>query len=231
MWREVKLTAEAKPVVVSMGGLAASGGYWIATAADTIAADPLTLTGSIGVFYTLFDVGGLFENKIGVTFDVLRTGPHADVLYGLRPLSETEQLLLQRSADETYQTFLDRVARSRRLDVARVDSIAQGRVWTGADAREVGLVDVLGDLDTAIVIAAKQAGLGDGPYRTRLLPRPKTFVQQLGDAMSARVEAAWLRLRTTEAERAFLEQARTLRRLLSDHGTVQARLPVTITVE
>lgn len=231
MWREIRLTADEKPVVVSMGGVAASGGYWIATAADTIVADPLTITGSIGVFYTLFDVGGLFENKLGVTFDVLKTSPYADALSGLRPLTEPERALLQHSADRTYATFLERVSRSRGLDVAAVDSVAQGRVWTGRQAHALGLVDVLGDLRTAVALAAERAGLGDGPYRTRVLPRPRTTLEQLADAMNARAAGAWLRLNTTPAERAFLDQARTLRRLLADHGTVQARMPFTVRVE
>lgn len=231
MWREIRLTADEKPVVVSMGGLAASGGYWIATAADLIVAEPLTLTGSIGVYYTLFDVSGLFENKLGVTFDVIRTSPYADLLSGLRPLTEPERALLQRSADETYQTFLQKVAKSRGLDVARVDSIGQGRVWSGLQAQQLGLVDELGGLDRAIEIAAERAGLGEGPYRTRILPHPKSFVEQLTDAMSARVADAWLSFRTTAAERALLDQARTLHHLLSDHGTVQARLPFTVRVQ
>lgn len=231
MWREIQLTADVKPVVVSMGALAASGGYWIATAADTIVADPLTLTGSIGVFYTLFDVGGLFENKLGITFDVLRTSPYADLLSGLRPLSDPERDLLQRAATETYETFLSKVSESRGLTVAQVDSLAQGRIWTGLQAHRLGLVDVLGDLDTAIALAAERAGLGEGPHRTRILPRPKTFVERLSETLSTRAGMAWMHLRTTPAERALLDQARTLHRLLDDHATIQARLPVTIRVQ
>lgn len=229
MRREIERTRATKPVVVSMGDYAASGGYWIAAPADTIVAQPLTLTGSIGVFSLFFDAGGLFEDKIGITFDAVRTSPYADMFSGVRPLSPAEEALLQASIDETYQDFLSLVAKHRGLPIAQVDSLGQGRVWSGVQARQIGLVDVLGGLDTAIALAAERAGL-EGRPRLRLLPRPKTFLEQITDQMSSSAHAAWLALRTSEAERALLAQARQLRELAQLQATAQARLPSLFTI-
>jgi len=231
MWREIARTAAEKPVIASMGGMAASGGYWIAIAADTIVADPLTLTGSIGVFSLLFDFGGLFENKLGVTHDAVRTSPYADLFSGVRALSNQERRLLQTWTDETYQSFLEKIAESRGLDVETVDAVARGRIWMGVTAKEIGLVDELGDLDRALAIAADRAGMGEGPYRTRILPRPKTFLEQLSTGLSVRAVDVWTRLRFSPAERLLLNQARTLQQITGEHGTVQARLPVDISIQ
>ncbi len=231
MWREVQLTAAEKPVIVSMGDVAASGGYYIATAADSIVADPQTITGSIGVFGVFFDAGGLFENKLGITFDAVRTSPYADIFSGVRPLSEAERRLLESNVDQTYDHFLQRVAEGRNMSVEDVNAIAQGRVWSGQDALDVGLVDTLGTLEDAVRIAARQAGMGAGPYRIRSLPRMKTFFEQFNDALYTQASHAWMQMTTSPAERMLLDQRRTLQNLARMHGTVQARLPVDITVE
>lgn len=232
MWREIALTQEVKPVIVSMGGVAASGGYWIATAADTIVAEPLTITGSIGVFALFFDISGFFENKLGITFDAVTTSPYADLFSGVRSLTPREQDLLENYTDLTYEAFLEKVALSRGLDVAMVDSIGQGRVWTGLQAKELGLVDVLGDLETAIRIAAEKAGMApDRLYRVRTLPRPKTFAQQLAEGLNARATRAWLNLGASPAERTLLQHASLLQSLSRAHGTVQARLPMDLRIE
>ncbi len=230
MWHQIKQTAEAKPVVVSMGDVAASGGYWIATAGETIVADAATITGSIGVFGLLFDVGDFLSGKLGITTDGVRTGPYADMFSGLRPLSDDERALLQRSIDATYRRFLEKVAASRGLDVAQVDSVGQGRIWTGEQALEIGLVDALGDLDDAIALAAERAGLEAGTYRTRLLPRPRTFLDQLNEAFGVRLAQTWQRLHATPAERALLRQVRLLEELIEMQGAVQARLPMEISI-
>ena len=231
MWREIALTAEEKPVIASMGDVAASGGYWIATAADTIVADPLTLTGSIGVFSLVFDLGGLFENKLGITYDAVRTSPYADLFSGVRPLSMQEQRLLQTMTDNTYQTFLEKISHSRGLDIDAIASIGQGRIWIGETAQEIGLVDELGDLNRALAIAAERVGMGEGPYRTRILPRPKTFVEQITTGLSVRAAETWSRLGMSPTERLLLDQARTLHLLTLEHGTVQARLPVNLSIQ
>lgn len=231
IWRAIRLTADVKPVVISMGNLAASGGYWIATAGETIVADPLTLTGSIGVFAMLFDVSGLFETKLGITFDGIQTAPYADIFSGIRELEDHERALLEGWVDDTYEDFLNRVAESRGLDVADVDSIAQGRIWSGVQAAEIGLVDTLGTLKDAIQLAADQAELGEGPYRIRVLPRPKTFIEQLQESMNAQAARAWTAITRSPAERAVLEQAKTLRAAAASSGEVMARMPFEIRIE
>jgi protease IV len=230
MWREIALTAAEKPLIVSMGDYAASGGYWISTPADTIVTAPLTLTGSIGVFSVFFDASGLFTNHLGITHDFVRTSPYADMLSALRPLSANEQSLLQRSTDQVYAAFLDNVARGRRQNVAQVDSVAQGRVWTGSQAVDLGLADVLGGLDTAVEIAAAKAGLEPGTYQTRILPRPKTFIEQVSESLNARANALWTRFTSSPLEQAFLKQADLIRHLAEIQGTVQARLPFDLQV-
>lgn len=231
MRRAIERTAAVKPVVVSMGGLAASGGYWIATAGDPLIADPLTITGSIGVVSVLFDASGFFDDKLGVTFDQVSTSPYADLFSALQPLSEGERQLLERSTEQTYQAFLEKVAASQNLSTAQVDSLGQGRVWSGMQALEVGLVDSLGTLEDAVAVAAQRAGLGEGPYRTRTLPRPRTVLEELTRSMSTQARTAWTRWATTPAERTLLHQRRFLGLLAREHGTVQALLPYDLRIE
>ncbi len=231
MWRAIHLASEQKPVVVSMGDYAASGGYWIATAANgPIVAEPLTLTGSIGVFSVLFDISGFFNNKLGITFDGVQTSPYADMFSGVETLSDAERTLLQQTTDGTYAKFLRKVADSRNLTTAEVDAIAQGRVWTGKQAQQIGLVDELGGLEEALALAADQAGLEEGSYRVRSLPQPKTFFEQLDDALSTQARSVWMRWTTSPVERELLRYARVLEDLATMHGTVQARLPIELRV-
>lgn len=230
MWRAVHRAAQEKPVIVSMGGTAASGGYLMATAADSIVADPLTITGSIGVFGVYFDASGLFENKLGITFDGVQTSPYADMFTGVTAFSDAERALLERTVDETYQTFLQKVADGRNMPLDEVRAVAEGRVWTGSAAQAIGLVDALGGLETAIEMAAERAGLAEGTYRTRTLPRPKTFFERLNNALTAQAATAWQSLTLSPFERQLLEQQRALRDLIRDHGTVQARMPYTLQI-
>lgn len=230
MWREIQLTSDEKPVIVSMGDLAASGGYWIATAGDYIVADALTLTGSIGVFSLFFDISDFLDNKLGITLDGVRTSPYADMFSGTRPLSDAERAALQRSTDDTYQRFLEKVAASRGLEVAQVDSVGQGRVWMGQQALEIGLVDQLGDLDDAIALAADRADLEPGTYRTRLMPEPRTFMDELNEAFGVRMAKIWQGVTASPAERALARQVRLLEHLIDTQGTTQARLPLEITI-
>ncbi len=230
MWREITLAAEEKPVIISMGNVAASGGFWIATAGDMIVADPLTITGSIGVFSLVLDTSGLFENKIGVNFDVVRTGPFADMYSGTRGLSPEEVRLIEQATDETYKNFLQLVAESRGMTPEQVDELARGRVWTGLDAKEVGLVDRLGDLQDAIDIAAEQASLDEGTYRIRALPRPKTVLEQLEETLATRAEQAWMRLTLSPEELIYMREKERLGSLLDMHGKVQAWWPYRLVV-
>lgn len=230
MWRAIQRTAAVKPVIVSMGGVAASGGYWMATAADSIVADPLTITGSIGVLGVFFDASGLFENKLGVTFDGVQTSPYADMFSGITDFSEEEQALLERFIDGTYQAFLEKVAAGRNMSVDEVQEIAQGRVWSGSAAHEIGLVDVLGGLETAVGIAAERAGLADGTYRIRTLPRPRTFLERFNESLYAQASAAWQTLTMPAFEQRLVDQQRVLRDLVRANGSAQARLPYAVDI-
>jgi protease IV len=175
--REVILTRKAKPVVVSMGSLAASGGYWISTYSDRIFAEPTTITGSIGVFGLLPNVQKL-ANDNGVSWDTVKTGKFADGQTITRPKTQEEIKIVQRLVGEIYDQFLAKVAESRKLDQKKVAEIAQGRVWSGAEAKKLGLVDELGGLGAAIADASKRAKLGDD-WMVEEYPRPTTFEERL----------------------------------------------------
>ncbi len=165
--RQVSLLQKEKPVVVSMGDYAASGGYYIAAPADIICADHATITGSIGVFGLSFDIGEALEEHLGVTHSTVKTNAYADMGNMMRPISRYEQKRLQSSVDRTYDRFVAVVAEGRNLSRAYVDSIAQGRVWSGADAVDIGLADTYGGLSEAVLLAAEAAGLGDYTITTR----------------------------------------------------------------
>jgi protease-4 len=158
IWREMVLLKESKPVVVSMGDYAASGGYYISAPADYIYADRLTLTGSIGVFGTIFNVSDFLSNKLGVTFDSVSTSPNAGGFSITEPLSERNREVIMEGVDKVYKTFTSHVAEGRNLDINDVYSIAEGRVWSGSDAVNIGLVDANGGLFDAV---AKAADLAD----------------------------------------------------------------------
>ena len=175
--RELMLLKQKKPVVVSMGDYAASGGYYISCVADSIFALPNTITGSIGVFGMMFSIDKLMKNKLGITFDEVKNAPYADLPTMSRPLSPAEALRMQNSVDTIYELFKNHVVAARRLTKAEVDSIAQGRVWTGSDALNVHLVDRLGGLTTAIASAAQLSHLKD--YKVITFPEPEDKLKML----------------------------------------------------
>jgi protease-4 len=177
IWRELSLAKQEKPVVVSFGDVAASGGYYIACAADSIFASPVTITGSIGVFGIIPNMQAFFKNKLGVTFDGVKTGPYADAGAMYRPLSETEKKFVQRSIDDIYSGFKQRVAEGRRKTPEYIDSIGQGRVWSGSKAIEIGLIDKYGGLQDAVECAARMAKLTD--YRLKEYPELKNVFDRL----------------------------------------------------
>jgi protease IV len=170
MWREIKLTAAKKPVIASMSDVAASGGYYMAMACDTIVAQPTTITGSIGIFAMLFNVQDFMNNKLGITFDQVKTNPHADWPTLTREMTEFEKAKIQRSVNDGYATFTSKAAQGRDMSVEKLRSLASGRVWSGVEAKSNGLVDILGGLDEAIRIAAKAANLKEDDYRVRFYP-------------------------------------------------------------
>ena len=178
IWDAVRRLAKKKTVVVSMGGAAASGGYYIASAAPTIFADPTTITGSIGIFAMIPDAHSLLDNKIGLKFETVKTNASGDFLTTLsRPLTSGESAVIQAYVDRGYDLFLDRVAKGRKKTRDEVHEIAQGRVWTGAEAHKIGLVDKLGGLDNAIAFAAKKAGVKANAVET--YPAPKAWYEDL----------------------------------------------------
>ncbi len=223
MWHAVREARAHVPVVVSMGGVAASGGYYLAAAADTILADPNTITGSIGVISVLFDATELLNDKLGVTFDAVQTGPAADLGALGQPLGPQERAILERTTEEVYATFVDRVASGRGLSPDSVRALAGGRVYTGARALQLGLVDGLADLDGALAVAAEMAGLDD--YGLRVLPEEKGFFELLTDGAFVQAALGTVQARReTLHEQAFRRQVALLREAAALHATPQARL-------
>ncbi|MCU0319200.1 MAG: signal peptide peptidase SppA [Flavobacteriales bacterium] len=226
IWREVDLAKQVKPVVVSMGNVAASGGYYISAPATRIFAEPTTITGSIGVFGMIPNMQGFFNNKLGITFDGEKTHPYADMLTVSRALTDEELRIIQGYIDDFYDNFKERVAQGRNMTVAQVDSVGQGRVWTGTDAQQLGLVDELGGLEDAIAHAAELAGMSD--YRTLELPEQKEFYEQLLEDLNAQA--------STWAARQWLgEDAELLRRFeqvkqAKGRSGILARMPFDLEV-
>jgi protease-4 len=187
MWREVAITARTKPVIVSMGEVAASGGYYISAPATRIYANPLTITGSIGVFYGKADVSGLLS-KIGVNVEVYKTAPRADAESIFRPFTDDEKTELERKVGQFYDMFITRVAEGRRMTKAEVDKVAQGRVWTGDQAKQRGLVDELGGLRQALREARRRGNLPDDCPIVELPKVPKTILGQILGIEGLKVE-------------------------------------------
>lgn len=179
MWREIQLTAKKKPVIASMSDVAASGGYYMAMGCDKIIAQPNTITGSIGIFGLIFNVKDFMNNKLGVTFDAVKTSEHADWPTATRDMTEFEKSMIQKSVNEGYEKFTAKAAAGRKMPVEKLRSLAQGRVWSGIEAKANGLVDELGGVDDAIKIAAKAAKLKDGDYRVRYYPEKKKPFEEL----------------------------------------------------
>jgi len=190
MLREAMLAAEEKPLIVSMGDVAASGGYYVACYADKIIASPGTITGSIGVFGMIPNMQELFNDKLGITFDNVKTNELADLGSLSRPLTRVERNIIQQEIERVYDTFINHVAEGRGLPVAAVDSIAQGRVWSGVDAKRIGLIDDFGGLNYSIEQAAEMAGLEE--YRVVEYPTQKDLLEQIREGFGG-VETRWLR--------------------------------------
>lgn len=225
IWRELTLARKAKPVIVSMGNYAASGGYYISCMADSIFAEPTTLTGSIGVFAVLPNMQGFFNNKLGITFDNVKTAEYADLGGANRPLTEKEKAIIQRSVDSIYVTFKDRVVEGRKLTSAIVDSISQGRVWTGMAAKKLGLVDRIGGIQDAIACAAKMANLPE----TNIVayPKPKDPLEVLLKNLGAEVRMNMVKEELGEQYRMY----QVLKNIKRMTGSVQARMPGEFVIE
>lgn len=223
--REVQLTREQKPTIVSMGDYAASGGYWIATGADRIFAEPTTITGSIGIFGLLLNVQEL-ANDNGITWDVVKTGRFADAQTIARPKTQQELAIAQRMVNESYELFLDRVATSRNLPKQKVAEIAQGRVWSGQDAKQLGLVDEIGGIEEAIQYAAGQAKLGND-WEIKEYPQIRSFEEAIVEKLTSKATAEDSQMSdplTAEFQKFKADLAILLR--LNDPKGIYARLPL-----
>ncbi len=178
MWREVVLATQEKPVIASMSDYAASGGYYLAMACDTIVAQPTTITGSIGVFSVLFDLSQFMGNKLGITSEEVKTGKIGELITVTRSLTEVEKDIWQKQTNEIYEIFTAKAASGRHMSQEDIKKIASGRVWTGSQAKDNGLVDVLGGLDDAIKLAAQKGGVA-ADYKLRYYPKQKNFLEKL----------------------------------------------------
>lgn len=224
IWREVILTKKVKPVIVSMGDLAASGGYYISAAADSIFAEPTTITGSIGVFGVIPNFQNLMNNKIGVHYDGVKTGKFADLMTSFdRPLTAEERDIIQREVDKVYGTFTKVVADGRKLSIADVDSIGQGRVWTGAQGLNNKLVDRLGNLDAAIQAAAKKANLSK--YKVSQYPEKEDPFTSILNNSKEKVQVWVAKEQMGEYYRYF----DVMKKATAQTG-VQARLPYSVEI-
>jgi protease IV len=224
MWREVSLASKEKPVIASMADVAASGGYYLAMACDTIVAQPHTITGSIGVFTTLFDASGFLNNKLGITFDEVSTGDYGQLISFTRPLTALERNVWQRRTEDIYETFTRKAAEGRNMPVEDLKKVASGRVWSGTQGQERKLVDVLGGYNDAIELAANAAALDE--YTVKLYPRKKPFIEQLMSQLSENARSNALK-KELGVNYMYYEQWLKIKQL---HGA-QARMPFELHIQ
>jgi protease-4 len=219
IWREMAEAKKVKPVIVSMGEVAASGGYYISAPADTIVAQPNTITGSIGIFGMMFNAQELLNEKLGITTDVVATGELSDFMNPTRPMTDVERSIIQNTVEDGYETFISRVAEGRGISPEAVKEIASGRVWTGNQAKERGLVDVLGGLDTAIEIAAAKVGAGDD-YRVVYYPTKKPWFETIFDDLGNSVKVKILQNELGESFQLYKQMEK-----LKNYQGVLVRMP------
>ncbi len=225
IWREMVEAKKAKPLYVSMGEVAASGGYYISAPADTIVAQPNTITGSIGIFGLWFNVEELLNEKLGVTTDVVNTGELSDFMNPARQMTEVERMIVQTNVEEGYETFIKRVAEGRKMNPDSVKAIASGRVWTGAQAKERGLVDILGGLETTIEIAAGRIGAGDD-YRVVYYPAQKPWFESFIEDFGDNVRVGWIKAELGESYPMYQKVQK-----LKNYQGIQVRMPQEINIK
>jgi len=219
MWREIQLTKKVKPVIASMSDVAASGGYYMAMGCDKIVAHPNTITGSIGVFGLMFNAQNMLKNKLGITFDGVKTGVYSDIGNGTRALTPGERQIIQNEVNKIYETFTLKAAQGRKMNIDDLKKIAGGRVWSGLEAKQIGLVDELGGMEKAIEIAAAQAKIGTN-FRIRLLPVEKNFLEQIMEQIGGEVKTKFMKMELGELY-PVLSQMKKLQRMEG----IQARMP------
>lgn len=218
IWREVVLTKEEKPVVVSMGNVAASGGYYISCAADYIYAEPTTITGSIGVFGLVPNIGSFMTNKLGVTFDEVATNENSNLMSINKPLSPYQREVIQNSIERVYDSFTGKVAEGRNMAKEDVDRIGQGRVWSGKQALEIGLVDELGGLENAISKAAELAEVET--YKLKSLPTQKEPLQEIIESLTGQSTSVFMKYSLGENYK-YLQLIKDM----ENRDVIQARMP------
>lgn len=219
IWREVKLAQQVKPVIASMSDVAASGGYYIAMACDTIVAHPTTITGSIGVFGLLPNAKEFLEEKLGVTTDVVNTGKYSDILTITRPLSEFEMRIFQNSVEETYNTFTSKAAQGRGMTIENLKAVASGRVWSGVEAKDRNLIDVFGGLEDAIQIAVNKVGIEDD-YKVNYYPKQKNMLEQIMEDFGGEVKSSFMKNEFGQLT-PYIQKLKELEEL----SGIQARMP------
>lgn len=225
IWRELELIKAKKPLIASMSGVAASGGYYMAAAADTILALPSTITGSIGVFGLMANFGVFLEDKLGITFDQVNTGELSDFPNLTRPLTTIEREIFQQGVNKVYDTFLSKVDDGRPIDREQVEAVAKGRVWSGEQAIDKGLVDQLGGLNEAIILAAKAANISED-YMMVVYPEPKTKIEQFLESLEEGAGAKILKNRLGVMA-PYVDKINELKNFTG----VQARMPFEISID
>lgn len=220
MWREITLATQEKPVIASMADYAASGGYYLAMACDTIVAQPTTITGSIGVFSVLFDLSQFMDNKLGITSEEVKTGKIGELITVTRSLTDVEKDIWQRQTNEIYELFTAKAAAGRRMSQDDIKKIASGRVWTGTQAKDNGLVDILGGFEDAIELAAKKGGVADD-FKLRYYPKQKNFIEKLMGDFEQNTKTKALQ---TELGEYYPWYQRWQK--VKDYQGVQARMPI-----
>ena len=225
IWREMAEAKKAKPVYVSMGEVAASGGYYISAPADTIVAQPNTITGSIGIFGMMFNAQELLNDHLGITVDVVKTGELSDFMNPTRPMTEVERNIIQNSVEDGYETFITRVSDGRGMSPEAVKEVASGRVWTGNQAKERGLVDVLGGLDTTIDLAAARIGAGDD-YRVVFYPTKKPWFEAIMEDLGESVQIKILQSKLGTNYTLFKQVEK-----LKSYEGIQVRMPQEIIIK
>lgn len=225
IWREMAEAKKVKPLIASMGEVAASGGYYIAAPADTIVAQPNTITGSIGIFGLWFNAQGLLNNKLGITTDVAQTGEFSNFMSPTRKLSDLEKNIVQKNVEEGYDTFITRVSDGRNMSKDSVLKIASGRVWSGLQAKENGLVDVLGGLEDAIDIAAAKAGISED-FRVVYYPEEKPWFEQFLNELTNEVQATYTRMQLGT----FFPIYQQIEKVKKYEG-IMVRMPYDITIQ
>ena len=224
IWREIQLAKEEKPVIASMSDVAASGGYYLAMGADKIFANPTTIAGSIGIYGMLFNLEDLLRNKLGITTDVVKTGEFSDIYTIARTLTEYERSIIQQMVDEGYETFTTKAAEGRGMEIEDLLKVASGRVWSGVEAKEIGLIDEFGSLEDAVQMAADMAELEE--YSVRYYPHQKTVLEQLIEELEQDMEMRIMKAKLGELYPVF-EKAQKV----SNYNGILTRMPFDIEID